>query len=902
MLPLRLRLAAAVCMLAVAVVPWLAVAGTTGKVSGRVVDPAGKPLLAVNVILVGARLGAVSDESGEFSILNVPPGTYDLKASLIGRQSMTLTGLVVSADRTSKADLTLREQAVGLEEIVVTAKRPVVESDLTSTRFIVRAEEIAKLPVQDLQELVNLQAGVVDGHVRGGRTGEVQYQVNGVSVNNLYDNSAGIKLDRSLLQEVQVISGTFDAEYGQALSGVVNAVLKSGSDRFEWNAELYAGDYLFDGGRETAPGHVPGDRLVSDSFRPISTHNMQASVSGPSGLSQTTFLVSGRWFVNRDYLRGSRYFLPTDQNDFQNQILHPNGDGLTQSLGYSKEWSGLAKLTNKHWSSVTMSYEALFNAIEGRRGGHEGGGTFRWRYNPDGMKTQHTLNLVHGFDWTQRLSKNSFYNLTWRQNRVDYTDWAYEDVFDPRYDAAGAPQSDPSFENDAYIQGVDLGRFEQNTDAWIAKASATSQIHRYHLVKVGGEIQRPRVRFGAPGTLTFGTVDGREQMIRHIDEPPDYPGVYTYNPVLASAFAQDQVEWRDLTVRAGLRFEFFDARSTIPSDLANPANSIQGAPQSVPKATTNRMSFSPRVGISYPVGARAAVFFSYGHFYQLPGLGQIFGNADYSILENLQAGDVRFGVLGNPDIKPERTVQYEFGYKHAITSDLGLDFTAFYKDIRDLLGVEFVDTYAASEYARLTNVDFGNVLGLTLALDQRAVGPLSATMDYTWQVAEGNASDPRETATRAENGEDPRPRLVPLNWDQRHTLNLTFTLSNPDRYTAAAIVRVVSGQPYTPEITTGFGGGLEANSGRKPNGMLIDVRGEHFLSTRRGVRMFARVFNLFDTRIYNGFVFADTGSPDYSRTPGANRAALADPLRFYSPRRVEVGLTASGFLGGGGAK
>src|SRR5690606_27017350 len=130
------------------------------------------------------------------------------------------------------------------EEVVVTAERPVVDVTLTSSMQTLSREEISVLPVQQLDDIVNLQAGVVDGHFRGGRAGEVQYQVDGVSVNNPYDNQSSLRLDRSVLQEVQVISGTFDAEYGQAMSGVVNAVLRSGDDdRYEFSGEVYLGDF-----------------------------------------------------------------------------------------------------------------------------------------------------------------------------------------------------------------------------------------------------------------------------------------------------------------------------------------------------------------------------------------------------------------------------------------------------------------------------------------------------------------------------------------------------------------------------------------------------------------------------------------------------------------------------------
>src|SRR6185295_5718967 len=152
----------------------------------------------------------------------------------------------------------------------------------------------------------------------------------------------------------------------------------------------------------------------------------------------------------------------------------------------------------------------------------------------------------------------------------------------------------------------------------------------------------------------------------------------------------------------------------------------------------------------------------------------------------------------NPDIKAERTIQYQAGYKQAVTDDVGADFTVFYKDIRDLLGVEILTTYNDAEYPRLTNVDFGNVLGVTLAFDLRPHGLLSGSLDYTWQRALGNTSDPRETATRASAGLDSRPRLFPFNWDQRHTLNLTATLARPRNFSASAIFRMASGQPYTP--------------------------------------------------------------------------------------------------------
>jgi outer membrane receptor protein involved in Fe transport len=824
--------------------------------------------------VAAARTGAVTDTDGRYVVLNVPAGTYDVRINLIGYKTTTVQGLTVSADQTTSLDVRLEASPLELEEVVIIAERPVVDVNTTSNVASVTRREIESLPVQELSEIVNLQAGVIEGHFRGGRLGEVQYQVDGVTVNNPYDNRSGITLDRSLLEEVQVVSGTFDAEYGQAMSGVVNAVLKRGTERFELDAEAYTGDAVFGGGR-----------VIEDDWNLGSQANYTLNLSGPAGLPKTTFLLGGRRTVDDGWVLAERRFLPTDDSDLESLVFRPSGDGDRVPLDYRREWGGIAKVSNRSLEDTELSYQAIVVDAEQRNY------DYGFRLNPDGLPTQHTVSLVHGFDMTHTLSDKSFLNLAVRQNIVDYTDFVYENVNDPRYDEAGPPVGNSNYENGAVVQGVSFNRFEMFANSMVYKGSFVRQISSDHQFKLGAESQWSTLRFGAPGYLVAVQGDTSVILQRRDNEPPRFPGVQEYQPVSAAAYAQEEIEWNDLNLRAGVRFDFFDARSSLPSDLANPANAIAGAPYSAPKATSAKISFSPRLGVSYPVAKDAALFFAYGHFYQLPPLGDIFRNANYDILEDLQAGTSDYGVIGNPDVEPERTVQYQFGYKQAVTDWLGLDITTFFKDVRDLLGVEFISTYNDAEYARLTNVDFGNVLGFTVALNQRQRGLLSSRIDYTWQQANGNASDPRETATRASAGEDPRPREVPFSWDQRHTLNISAWLSRPDDFTISGILRLASGQPYTPNIESGFGGGLETNSGRKPPAVQLDLRAEKSLSWA-GYRplVFLRLINAFDARYFNGFVFESTGSPYYSRDAAVDQGTLANPGRFYGPRRIELGV------------
>ncbi len=865
--------------------PRTAYGATTGKLSGRIVDEKKEPLPGAAVVILGTTLGAVTDLDGYYAVLNIPPGTYTVQVRMVGRRSFMEKGVEITVNNTTKMDASLEDESITTEAVVVTAQRPVVDVGLTSTVATVTDRDIKSLPVQELGDIIALQAGVVDGHFRGGRAGEVQYQVDGVSVNNVFDNTSTVKIDRSLIQEVQVITGTFDAEYGQAMSGVANTVLKSGGESFEFHGEALGGSFVYGNG---------GDRNLVYKFRPATTQNYQLSLSGPVGLPQTYFILSGQRYTYDDYLYGTQTFLPTDTSITKYKIAPaPSGSGKEVPLGSMQQWSGLAKVTNRSIPEVEITYRATFNIIDGRLINNGSGldGYFQWRLNPDGRAVPHTRSIVHALDVTHTVSASTFYTVSVQQNYFDYYSWAYDDFYDPRYDAAGPPLSLPNNQyNGAIVQGVDFGRYRQRTNTLLLKGALTSQVTRDHQIKIGGELQDTKMEFGTAGTLVY--LGNSLTLSRIVNQPPAYPGVQTYYPISGAAYASDMIEWNDLTIRAGVRFEFFNGRSFVPSDLANPADSIPGAPASYQVRTTPKYSVAPRFGLSYPITERSSVFFSYGHFYQLPNLGDMFTNANYARLGLIQAGTPDYTVMGNPDVRPERTVQYEFGYKNAVTDWLGISVNLFYKDIRDLLGVQFIQTYTSAQYSRLANVDFGNVTGFTLTLDQRRVGIVSSTIDYTWMMAQGNSSDPQETAQLAAANQDARPRTVPFNWDQRNTLNVTVQLSQPDNYSAGAIIRYASGQPYTPSVASGFGSLIETNSGRKSNAVLVDLNLEKdFLVAGWKMAVFARVFNLFDATFFNGFVYQNTGSPAYSITPAADRNSLVDPTRFYPPRRVEVGIS-----------
>ncbi|MBI2416832.1 MAG: TonB-dependent receptor [Ignavibacteriales bacterium] len=853
----------------------------TGKIAGRVLDEMGNPLSGAVIVVEGNKQGAGSDMDGYYAIINVRAGEYRVSCRYVGYKTQSVSGVRVSSDQTRTLNFQLTSSTIMNDEVIVVAKKPLLEFNQTSSVSSINKDEIKNLPVQSLSDIVNLQAGVVDGHFRGGRIGEVQYQVDGVTVNNPYDNSSSITLDRSILEEVQVISGTFDAKYGQAMSGVVNAVLKSGSKEFEYSGEFYSGTYF------TTDNRYPGN----EKLQPLNIQSYQFTVSGPAVFENTTFFVSGRKFGNKGYMKGTRRFMPTDKHDYENKVLYPNGDNAEVSLGTVDESSAQFKVANQSVDGLQVSYQATL--FDQKRTPY----LHNYRFNPEGIKTNKTVSVTHGLGITHTLSDKMFYRLNLRENYFDYIDARYESVFDPRYLSAGTPLSDDSYENGAIMEGVDLGRFKQKTNSFVAKLEYTWQATRNDFIEAGFEYQKSYIEFGSPGLLVETNVNGVQILQPRTERVKTSANqnlalINQYIPDQLAVYLQDRIEYGDMVVRAGVRYEMFNANAKIPGDLQNPANSIAGAQAVPPKRTSTKMALAPRIGLNFPVTVSSSVHVSYGHFYQLPGLSLLYDNADYAILDQLQAGGISYGVMGNPDLKPEKTIQYEFGFKQGFGDVLGADISFFYKDIRDLLGVEFVSTYSAADYARFTNVDFGSVYGFTISLSEKSIGNLSSSVDYTLQYAQGNSSDAKETANRAAGGKDPRPRNIPFNWDQRNTLNCTFIYSEPGDYSISTIIKLGSGQPYTPEIGSGFNAALETNSGQKKGYVLVDLRAEK--SVDIGVlelNVFARVFNLLNTNFVNGFVFANTGSPDYSLTPNSDRARLIDPSRFQEPRRIEFGIS-----------
>ena len=872
-------------------------AGTTGKIAGRVTDAqTGEGLPGVNVIIVGTTMGAATDLDGYYVILNVPPGIYEVKALMIGYQELIFTEVNVSVDLTTTVDFKLQSTVLKLgKEVVVVAEKPLVRKDLTSTASVVGTEEISQMPVEEFEQVLELQAGIVEGadgaaHIRGGRASEIAYMINGVSVTDPFSGDIAIEVENTAIQELQVISGTFNAEYGQAMSGIVEVVTKEGGEKLSGQLSYYCGDYF---------SHHTETFLNIDDFDPLGISNLQTTISGPVPAcgKKLSFFITGRYYNNEGWLFGQRIFNPSDSSNFEapdprDWYIESTGDSAIVPMNSYCKKTVQSKFTYKIAPNLKLSYEFLWDKIDYRKYNHS------FKYNPDGDYQHHKKGYTHLLIWNHTLSSKTFYTAKFSNFFFDYRKYVYDTPYDPRY-------VDPRYLRGAFhTGGTEMGHFYRNTKTFVGKFDITSQISRTHQVKMGIEVRRHKLWLHEYEIELDRSTNWKPKI------PPDTLGVlknnkYTHRPVEAAFYIQDKMELKDMIVNIGIRYDYFYPDGKVPVKeyyyttpegekiLREGERDPLIAPKEKAKA---KHQFSPRIGIAYPITDRGIIHFSYGHFFQIPAFEYLYHNSEF---------EVEFGglktLMGNADLKPQQTVIYEIGLQQQLSNDIALDITGFYKDIRNLLGTKIVEHYTATMlYAKYINRDYGNVRGFTLALEKRRTNYLSARIDYTYQIAEGNASDPN--AVFLDNQTSPpresEIRVVPLDWDQTHTLNISIILSQPGSWGVSMLAKLGSGLPYTPAyqgIRTSY-----ENSERKPAHYNIDLNA-HKKFNIMGLKysIFLKVYNLFD-RKNEIKVYEDTGRASYTLRSfyageWRNYSTLKDYLNrpdFYSePRRVILGMS-----------
>ncbi len=894
-----------------------AFAQTTGKISGKVTDAGtGEPLPGASVMVEGTTLGAATGLNGEFVILRVPPGKHTVRVDYIGYQRQVVQGLEVLTDLTSKVDFKLNSQTVELDkEVVVVAERPIIRKDLTSAESRVQSEEISRLAVQNVGDVINLQAGIIRDaggglHIRGGRSTEVAYVVDGIRITDDFTRTQSLQVENESIQELQVISGTFNAEYGQAMSGIINIVTKGGTNDWHGNFETWAGDYL--SSRDDVFWNI-------DDMNPAANYNFQSSLSGPILKDRLTFFATARRWNNDGFLYGPRAYLPQSQFRGDTLIAVP-GDSSPVSMNFTKRWSGQGTLDLKLTGTMRLKLSALGSMEDRRNYDHF------FRLNPEGDRGDEEAGITAFANFTHTLGARTFYEIKAAHKYNELISRLYDSPTDARYVDQRAQNT--SGRDQFATGGTDLARFSRNTKSWIGKFDVTSQFDNRNQLKAGVEAQFDEVFLEDLNLVPAIDANGQQitpfqPMIQ--DASGSNTNRFTRKPFNFAAYIQDKIEYESLIINVGLRFDYFDPQGKIPADPEDPniyspfkdgniyrdnngdnlidtAERVNANRKTVAereaywyKSATTKSQVSPRLGVAYPITDRGVIHFSYGIFQQVPDYEQLYRGDETKVTSAIGIQ----GPYGNPDLKPQRTTMYELGLQQQLTETIGIDVTGFYRDIRDWVSSSpaIATAVAGVNYARRINRDFANVRGLTIAANQSFSSSFSFSADYTFQVVEGTNSNPDEEFFSQRDGAEPTRELTPLDWDQRHALNTTLFVGG-NRWGVSGVARFNSGQPYTPSFTVGTTSGrdiisgLQQNSRARPNRFSVDLNGyKEFKLAKLNAQIFARVFNVFDSKNPVN-IFNDTGTPDAVsfEAPGASPTFYVRPDFYSAPREVQVGF------------
>ena len=934
-----------------------------GKITGKIVDSeTGEPLIGASVLIQGTSKGASTNVEGEYTILNVDPGQVTLRASYVGYTPMTITEVIVRSSLTTEQKFELRPQSFEGEEVVVTAERKAIIKDLTSSESRVSSVEIESLPVQEVGQVLELQAGVTTGdggeiHIRGGRSSEVSYVVDGVRTTDGYDQSQGLRVENESIQELNVISGTFNAEFGQAMSGVINVTTKSGGNDFEGSFRTFTGTYL-------TPESDLYPALANDVSEIASVDgadqvNFQGSLAGPIIEDKLTFFVTGRRFVTDGWLWGRNAFsphgpllpviegsqqtfeqgitrVPIDNpvNKFQERvdpdkpwitivdtvggdILYTDSgkrDSSFVQLNDFETWSGQTNIQYKPSSKLKFNLIGLI--------GRETGGTFSHQAKlvakgrPDFERTNYSLNLKT----TITPSDNTFLkvNLATKQNRFEQS--LFDDPFDPRFfnierlsrlpgNLSGTLQPGQAEQFDR--AGTDNTFIDRTTTSYIGKAEISSQINENHFIKAGFDVQYDDVEFQNFSLQPVGpNVRAPEGAELGIPLPKTTNHTkFNENPIILAAFIQDKIEFENLIINAGIRFDYFDPNTRIFKNPEDPELFLRPDERSDDfwEDVDPKVQVSPRFGVAYPYSERGVLHFSYGLFFQIPQYSQLYegaggGNTSNQYVINQSSGI--FGVFANPDLDAQQTTQYEIGIQQELFERTAITVTGYFRDIRDWVssGPTEATSNPTVRFGTFINRDFANVFGMTAAVDQTLNKNFALSVDYTAQLAEGTNSDPASEffAAAARNdstGAGITKFLVPLNWDRTHVVNASV-LFNTETFGGSVVGKFRSGTPFTPSgnprnVGINASEDITTNSQNKPEQFTVDLRlYKNFNFYGQQLRAFLNIFNAFDSQNVNS-LFTDSGDADTplpENIQNPERGFLDRADFFSEPRRIQLGV------------
>jgi len=796
----------------------LLTAGQTGKIAGRVTDSgSGEPLVGCNVLISGTSSGAATDANGEYFIINLDPGSYDVEFSMIGYASYTSEGVSVNIDVTTPVDAALTTEAVELAGVSVTAEKPPIENTLTSSKQIVSGDMMAGMAITDVNDVVKTLPGVTEFggelHIRGGRSGEEMYLVDGASVTNAVFGGNVIPVNPSMVGELQLITGTFNAEYGQAMSGLFNTVLRVPTPGFHaslgFRTSLHQDHFTADKGDFQGKNVYAEAEIMSVVD---ATGNYTTAVEGTDytkgGYGERKTMMDFSAGFGADPF-GAYFSLRT--LDDPGRLPGIAEDLMSMQAKVNYQLGGNLKLSAE---TMIISRNSFYDPTYDAERMDAGMDVWQWVMALDQYPRTEENTTQFGITANYVMSSSTNINvrldmmMSTQEDGAKSSDGKFVDFVNNKqvtansmYNGAEGPNHTKVMEHGAAanawysLENVYGHYFKSEATTTTIGVHATNQYNNRHLLKAGFDYRMYNIdRAGHDvwygRTLGFTEENPRLQQNSFGDA----------KPTEIAAYVQDLMEFNDMILNFGLRFDGFNAGSdkgywaTDTDDMAADPT-LNPFDPSKRKATEMKTQISPRLGVSFPLGDDMAFRYSYGSFFARPHLYRLLNNHMAQMDGGTESGF--FIYLGNANLDPKKTSKYEMGLQYSVSDNLKLDVAGYYKDISNLAASQEVyavpyqddgtghdneagwgtdDTFEAAHYSFMVSDHYGNIRGLEMSLSQAGRSGLTGRASYTYSIARGTASEARNAGNGSLTQETGNVAadimtMTTLDWHRPHMLN-----------------------------------------------------------------------------------------------------------------------------------
>ena len=767
-------------------------AGTTGKIAGYITDAeTGEPIVGANVIVDGTVLGGATDVDGYYAILNVPPGNYTLRIIVIGYEKVTVQNVVVKIDLTTTLSYEIKIEALEFGEVVVVAERPVVAPDVSSSELNLSAENFAALPVTEIDDIIGLQAGVEVGSngivIRGGAARQTAFIVDGMIMNDERSNEPYITVNLNSVEEMKLITGGFNAEYGNIRSGVITLVTKEGSiSKYSGSIDIkmmpptqkYFGESLYsensyflrpymdpevcytgtDGWDDYMRKQFPAfqgwnlvsqatlnDRDPSNDLTPEAAkhlfewqHRRQGENTEPDYRIDVGF--GGPVPLLSEFLGNLRFY--ATYHELREMFIIP--------LSYDSYFDNVAKL--KLNANITSHIKLTLN---GKYGITKSASRYAWTTTPTGrvLRTDYEIanlastELLYMPGWfsptdithtylsakiNHILSSNSFYEFNVQYSLNDYNTYQVSvrdtsEIYEvlPFLYADEAPYG---------YWGYGVGSIGDNSriGGWMNLGRDSSQIAtmRIKFDYVNQVNKTNEIKTGVH--LVFNDFDIQSSTNNWGMTTWNREQVYRVKPYRVGAYIQDKLEYGGMIANLGLRVDYSNANTVnyILEDydeLLKEGNGNTIEDVAVTEESKPILRISPHLGISHPITENSKLYFNYGHYQTEPRSTYRFR------LQREYSGKVT--SMGNPNLEFERTISYEVGYSHNLFDQYLLNIVGYYKDISSQIGwITYTNLNNSVVYDKTENNFYQDIRGAEITLDKRKGKWITGFINYTYMV------------------------------------------------------------------------------------------------------------------------------------------------------------------------